>query len=1141
MNRFIKIAFTMVVLPLLILLTGCKSEDAFSEAPVKLERIDVVASPITTRGVSELTLAAGNTQPFEAIGHYSDGSSRTLTDISVSDWHSSEPDVGAFDEQGIFTAHQKGKTSITLTRGGIVSNEVEMSVTDAVMTSIQVTSSLVRVANGHIQPLIATATYSDGSQVVVTESVSWVLGSMDVATVTNGVVRGSKKGDTTAKAIMGDIISNEVNISVTDETLISIQVSSPSDVVAKGQTHQFTATALYSDNSTSDVTNAVTWKSGNTSTATVTGGLLKGVGVGTTTVIATMDDITSNTANITVTDAKMTSIQVSSPQARVVKGQTHQLTATALYSDNSTSDVTNSVTWISGDMRTAKVVSGNVRGGIPGTTTVMAKMNGITSNTVSVNVAEATIKHIQVTPATVNLAQGQNRQLSATATYSDDSQADVTSLVSWQSSNVNTATVSGGQLEGVLHGAVTVTATMDEIVSNSANVTVTEATVASIQVTPTFVTVSKGHSYPLSAIATYTNGSQFDVTNSVTWVSEDMSKVTVINGGLKGVATGSPSVTARVGNVVSNTVTVNVTEADLTAIQVSLPPSTLAIGQTHQLTATAIYSDDSTLDVTNSVTWVSGDMSKATVTGGLLEGGGLGTTTVKAMKGNKSSNTVTVHVTDAVIEHIQVSPATVNLAKGYAKSLTAIGTYSDGSQSDITHSVTWGSADMGKATVVGGLLEGNNEGSTSVTATQNGIGSNTVNVHVSEPKITSLRVSLPPVSIAKGKTHQFTATAHYSDDSTLNVTELVNWESSNTDVATIIDGLLLTNNTGYTHVTAMLNDVSDTASFVNVSTATITSLSVSAPNVVAKGASHQLTAIATYSDGTLANVTNLVNWVSSNTDAAIVSNSGMLTGLNMGETNVKAISGSTSSELMEVQVTNAKIMEIEVLYYPIAGMMHIPFNRSNQLKALATYSDGSKADVTNSVAWHSNNPSIATVVAGKVDAVGVGVTSVRVTKDGLTSTNEPLINVCLIAQNCLDIFDIGGGLLMTNSPSVQFANNHLTGSWATLTGAGIPTQNENGSRGDSGPYYLYNFERANAACDMYSTLGFGGRNNWRLARTSQLMDAINTFGNMFHARMWPTERYYFTSNSLYDINLWTGQWDSFSGSTAQYVSCSSEP
>ncbi|EOI6422963.1 Ig-like domain-containing protein, partial [Vibrio cholerae] len=201
MNKYFKFLFAIVIFPLLMLLTGCNSEGAFSESTVKLERIDITASPITTRGVSELTLAVGNKQPFEAVGHYSNGSSRTLTDLNVSDWHTSDPDVGRFDEPGVFTATNVGNTTLTATKDGVTSNTVNVNVSAAVITSIQVTPSPVNVAKGQTQQLTATATFSDATSSDITSSVTWTPADTTTATVTAaGLLSGVEVGSTTLTA-----------------------------------------------------------------------------------------------------------------------------------------------------------------------------------------------------------------------------------------------------------------------------------------------------------------------------------------------------------------------------------------------------------------------------------------------------------------------------------------------------------------------------------------------------------------------------------------------------------------------------------------------------------------------------------------------------------------------------------------------------------------------------------------------------------------------------------------------------------------------------------------------------------------------------------------------------------------------------
>ena len=66
----------------------------------------------------------------------------------------------------------------------------------------------------------------------------------------------------------------------------------------------------------------------------------------------------------------------------------------------------------------------------------------------------------------------------------------------------------------------------------------------------------------------------------------------------------------------------------LTSIAVTPANGTLTIGGTQQFTATGTYSDSSTLDVSNQVTWASSTPASATISGaGLATGVGSGTTT----------------------------------------------------------------------------------------------------------------------------------------------------------------------------------------------------------------------------------------------------------------------------------------------------------------------------------------------------------------------------------------------------------------------------------------------------------------------------------------------------------------------------------
>ncbi|HHQ4530864.1 TPA: hypothetical protein ACSP1Y_004712, partial [Aeromonas hydrophila] len=77
-----KVSLLLLLWTATILLCACDAND--SSPPVEkstLQRIDILPSPVVTHGTSSFKIAKGNTQPFIAIGKYSNGIS---LDISTS-------------------------------------------------------------------------------------------------------------------------------------------------------------------------------------------------------------------------------------------------------------------------------------------------------------------------------------------------------------------------------------------------------------------------------------------------------------------------------------------------------------------------------------------------------------------------------------------------------------------------------------------------------------------------------------------------------------------------------------------------------------------------------------------------------------------------------------------------------------------------------------------------------------------------------------------------------------------------------------------------------------------------------------------------------------------------------------------------
>lgn len=182
-------------------------------------------------------------------------------------------------------------------------------------------------------------------------------------------------------------------------TLASIKLSASTTSLQAGQTIQLAATAVYSDNSTKDITGNATWASSSTSVASIASGTISGVGAGTTQVMATYNGVSSTPLSITVTQPPaavvLQSLQISG--SSTVGTSAHiQMKATGTYSDQSTRDLTGNVTWASSSTSVAAVQAGTITGVNPGTATITASENGVTA-TMTITVTSGFV--VQIDPS----------------------------------------------------------------------------------------------------------------------------------------------------------------------------------------------------------------------------------------------------------------------------------------------------------------------------------------------------------------------------------------------------------------------------------------------------------------------------------------------------------------------------------------------------------------------------------------------------------------------------------------------------------------------------------------------------------------------------------------------------------------------
>ena len=514
------------------------------------------------------------------------------------------------------------------------------------------------------------------------------------------------------------------------------------------------------------------------------------------------------------------------------------------------------------------------------------------------------LESIAVTSANAAVPVGTLTQFKATGTYSDKSTQDLTSTVTWTSSNTSVATIAAGGLATALNinPAPTMITAKSGSVSGSMPLTVETATLTSIAIAgaPT-VTIAKGTSYLFSALGSYNDGSTRDITSQVAWSSSMTNVATVAATGLaQSVGTGMTTIMATL-NAVSANVGLDVTGASLTSIVVAPSGATIAPLTSKVFTAIGIFSDSSTQNISHDVTWASSSAA-ATISNtvgsiGVATGVTLGPTNISAAFEGVSGS-ATLNVSSVTLTSISLTPASGGLAMGTKLPLQAIATFSDGTTQHIETVATWTTSAQGVASVNGfGVVTGVSNGPVTITCQ---LGTLSATASLTVESLTAITISTGNGGVAAGTSINLVATGTLADMTTQKLTNSVFWTSSNPSVTTISDalgslfGAAAGNAPGTATVTAAFPGVVGVAQ-LTVTNATLSSIAIKAANPdIALGSPQQFVATGTFSDGTTENLVEQVAWSSSDLTVAIINKSGAALTSGTGTTTIGAAMGTVS-------------------------------------------------------------------------------------------------------------------------------------------------------------------------------------------------------------------------------------------------------
>ena len=173
---------------------------------------------------------------------------------------------------------------------------------------------------------------------------------------------------------------------------------------------------------------------------------------------------------------------------------------------------------------------------------------------------------VSLDKTSLTLEVGESYTLVVTVSPSNATDKSVT----WSSANSSVASVSGGKVTAKSEGTTTITAEAHNGKKATCTVIVNEPApevieVTSVSLNKTSLTLEIGESETLTATVLPSNATD----KSVTWTSSDQSVVTVANGKITAIGSGTATITATTSNgkTVTCTVTVNAAVPEITQVE----------------------------------------------------------------------------------------------------------------------------------------------------------------------------------------------------------------------------------------------------------------------------------------------------------------------------------------------------------------------------------------------------------------------------------------------------------------------------------------------------------------------------------------------------------------------------------------------
>lgn len=589
----------------------------------------------------------------------------------------------------------------------------------------------------------------------------------------------------------------------------------------------------------------------------------------------------------------------------------------------------------------------------------------------------AVVASLKAEPSRLSLPAGLSTSINLVAVLNTGEQQELTDGVVWNSEPPQLATVDS-------NGLVTALAPGSGVVSASyANrrveipLTVTEAVLENIVVTPPSLSLASGLSANLEVDGIFSDHTRVPIATGLSFSTTTPGTVSVDSSGqVTALSPGAGEILVEYEGF-SQTVQVEITEAVLTELSLDAP-SSLPLGAMGRARSFAHYSDQSRVEVTDLGTWES-STANLTVTNsgekGLLNAVQEGYSSL-SFSYMESSISTEIEVTAAELVSLELEPNAVTLPAGLHKCIQVSARYTDG-QVVVLDRVAWSSSNpsVAEATSSGQLFV-HSPGAAVLTVSWGG---KTANLEVTGENKTLETIDLEPVdpTLIIGLERPFKAQGHFDDGSTLDVTDCVFWTVDFPELAHLSrGGVMMAIQRGVVTVTAYSSAGVVKEQIVRLTEADLVEMRVEGPTQpLPVGVLFPIQVTGLFTDGVVRDLTRSVSRLHTRGDLI-----GFLLGHESHIMLTKAPGTleltiryrgqySTVEETINIEIQDIPLSTLEISPQDLS----LPAGLSHEYALKGTYQDGSEFALSHDVTWSVGGGG-AYFLNNKLRSTSVGVT-----------------------------------------------------------------------------------------------------------------------------------------------------------------------